>query len=140
MSWQSIDLTKISPDPEIIPAKAYTFELNTGSRYDERDPGRIVTSATIVNDGEFTGRRVGFSYPDPEGFSASGKKQDWSAKMLVRLLNACGYTLQEGEDPVTALNNAAGSRFTAKITHSKPSDEYPNPRANLDIFHPEPAA
>ena len=140
MSWQNIDLTKINPQAEIIPEKTYTFELAPGAKYDERDPGRILVSASIVNDGEFTGRRVFFSYPDPESFNSKGNKNDWSAKALVRLLTAVGADLQEGEDPVSALNRAAGGRFTSKVTHSKPTEEYPNPRANLDIFNPKPAA
>ena len=59
---------------------------------------------------------------------------------MRRLLDAIGYDLQPGEDPVHALNMAAGGRFTAPVKHSKPTDEYPNPRADLNIFNPKPTA
>lgn len=139
MSWTTIDLTQVNPAPEIIPPKQYTFELAPGTKYDERDPGRILCSASIVNDGEFTGRRMFFSYPDPEGFNSKGNKNDWSSKAVVRLLTALGHE-PTNADVVDQLNAAAGGRFVAEVTHTKPTEEYPNPRANLNIFNPKPAA
>lgn len=132
MSWNSIDLSTVNPNLEIIPVKSYTWELLPGTKYSERDPGKIEVSAAIVNDGEFTGRRIFFSYPDP------GVKE-WSPKVLRRLLDAMGADYQAGEDPVAILNSSAGHRFAASVTHSKPTEEYPNPRANLDIFNPKPS-
>lgn len=141
MSWANIDLTTISPTLEIIPEKMFTWELLPGATYDERDHGRINVSAAIVNDGEFSGRKIFFSYPDPEGVSPrSGKKQDWSAIALKRLEQAIGVDYEAGEDPVHFLNRAAGSRFMSGVQHSKPTDEYPNPRANLNLLNVRPSA
>lgn len=133
MTWKNIDLANINPNLELIPAKQYTFELLVGAKYDDRDPGRISANAAIVNDGEFTGRRLFFSYPNPE-------IKEWSPKALKRLEQALGVDAQEGEDPVAYLNRAAGSRFGAAVTHTVPNEEYPNPRANLNIFSVKPAA
>lgn len=132
MTWQAIDLKNINPNLEIIPAKQYVFELLAGAKYGERDPGRIEANAAIVNDGEFTGRRLFFSYPDPT-------TKEWSPKALKRLEQSLGVDAEEGEDPVAYLNRAAGSRFGAAVTHTAPTPEYPNARANLNIFSVKPS-
>lgn len=133
MSWETIDLTSVSTALEIIPEKTFTFELLPGAKYDERDPNRISCQAAIVQDGEFTGRRIFFSYPDPS-------VKEWSPKALKRLEQAIGIDIERGEDPVTYLNRVAGNHFMTNVTHSKPTDEYPNPRANLNLFNVKPAA
>lgn len=138
MAWQNFDLTNVSTQTEVIPAKAYTFELAPGAKYDDR--GSLQVSATIVNDGEFTGKRVFFSYPDPEGFSREGKPMAWSATALKRLLEALGSEQEPGEDPVSTLNRVAGNRFASSIKHSTPTDQYPTVRAELAIFNVKPAA
>lgn len=138
MGWQTIKLSEVNPNLEIIPERTFTWELLSGAHYDERDPGRVVASAAIVNDGEFTGRRLTFSYPDPESVSSKGAKNEWSPKALRRLLDAMGYAPGETEDPVTALNNAAGGKFVAAVKHQAATEEYPTPRANLNIYNPKP--
>lgn len=132
MTWANVDLVNINPNLELIPAKNYVFELLPGAKYDDRDPGRITANAAIVNDGEFTGRRIFFSYPDPA-------VKEWAPKALKRLEQALGEDAQEGEDPVAYLNRAAGSRFGAEVKHTAPTDEYPNARANLNIFSVKPS-
>lgn len=138
MSWTNFNLKDINPNMEAIPPKKYNWELLSGAKYDEKE--RIVVSAAIVNDGEFTGRRLTFSYPNPEGFSQAGKKNDWSGKMLKRLEQAIGIECSDGEDPVDYLNRVAGNRFSAPAKHGKVSEEYPTPRTELDIFNVSPAA
>lgn len=140
MAWQNVDLSTVNPNIEMIPEKSFTWELLPGAHYDARDPGRIVAQAAIVQDGEFTGRRLTFSYPDPESINSKGQRNEWSAKAVRRLLDAIGYDLMPQEDPVEALNKAAGGKFSAPVKHSKPTDEYPNPRADLNIFNPKAAA
>lgn len=131
LGWQNIDLSNISTNLETIPEKTYTWELAPGAREDES--GRIVASATIVNDGEFTGRRLTFSYPNPEHY-------DWSPRVLKRLIEVMGLDSTPGQNPVEVLNAASGSRFSAAVKHSAPTPEYPRARANLDIFNVKPAA
>ena len=140
MGWQDIDLTKVNPNAEIFPEGSYTFEVVPGAKFSDRDPGRVDVSAAVVNDGEFTGRRVFFSYPDPESINSKGNKNDWAPKALKRLEASLGVDAMAGEGPVTYLNRAAGSRFTGTIVHTKATEEYPNPRANLQLFTVKPAA
>jgi hypothetical protein len=132
-AWQSIDLSKVNPNLEIVPAGTYTFSLS-GAKYGFNDPNRIEATATIVSEGEFAGRKLFFSYPDP-----SRPKCDWSPKALKRLMQAIGEDPTEGEDPVAYLNRIAGSHFNASVRHTKPTDEYPNPRAELNVFNVSPA-
>lgn len=138
MPWQNVNLSDVSVQDQIIPVGTYTFELAPGAKFDEK--GNLRTSATIVNDGEFTGKRMFFSYPDPEGISSKGKSQAWSATAFKRLTVAIGEDPQDGESLDGYLNRVAGARFQSNVTHSAPTDAYPNPSANLNIFNPRPAA
>lgn len=134
MTWNNIDLSTVNPNIEIIPEGDYTFKL-AGAKYSDRDPNRVEVNASVATEGDFTGRKVFFSYPDP-----NRPKCEWSPRMLKRLINAIGVDVLPGEDPVSYLNRAAGNTFGAPVKHSKPTEEYPNPRAELDIFNVHPAA
>jgi predicted nucleotidyltransferase len=128
MSWHDVDLTKINPNLELIPAKKYTFELLPGAKYDDRNPDQLVINVAIVNDGEFSGRRLFVNYKPGE------------EKALKRLEQAMGVDATESEDPVAYLNRAAGGRFMSGVVHSAPSDEYPNPKAFFQKWNVAPAA
>lgn len=136
--WTDFNLKDVNPNLDAIPIKAYTWELLPGAKYDDKE--RLIVSAAIVNDGEFTGRRLQFSYPNPNSFDRNGKKNDWSGKILKRLENALGVEIEDGEDPAAYLNRVAGNRFSAMAKQSKVSEEYPNPRTELDIFNVKPSA
>ena len=141
MSWHDVDLTTVSPTEEIIPEKTFTFELLPGAKFDERGTGGINVAVAIVDDGEFTGRRMFAYYPDPESVSVrTGKKQDWSKIAMKRLEQALGIDCQAGEKAVEYLNRVAGNRFSTSVKHSAPTDEYPVPRANLNLLNVKPAA
>jgi hypothetical protein len=137
LPWTNFNLKDINPNLEAIPVKEYTWELLPGTKYDEKN--RVIAQAAIVNDGEFTGRRITFSYPDPETFDSKGKKNDWAGKMLKRLENAIGIESEDQEDVVFYLNRVAGNRFSAKVKLGKTSEDYPTPRTELDIFNVRPA-
>jgi hypothetical protein len=128
MSWQDINLQSINPNLDIIPAKKYTFEILNGAKFDDRNPDNVSVSVAIAEDGEFRGRRLYATYA-PE-----------DAKALKRLSVAIGIDFEENEGPVDYLNRVAGSRFTTNVTHSKPNDQYPNPKAFLNKWNPSPAA
>lgn len=132
MSWQTIDLSTINPNLEIVPEGSYTFSVS-GAKYGTTDPGRVEVTATLVTEGDYTGRKLFFSYPDPE-------KMDWSPKAFKRLEQAIGVDANAGEGPVEYLNRVAGSRFRATVKHRKPTEEFPNPKADLNIFSVSPAA
>jgi len=138
-TWTTINFSDINTQPEIVPAAEYTFSLN-GAKYSELYPGNIEANATIVTEGDFTGRKLFFRYPDPSSLNRKGEPNDWSPKALKRLEMALGIDINAGEDPVEYLNRAAGAHFRATVSHSKPTDEYPNPRANMNLFSVAPAA
>ena len=123
--WSTIDLTKVNPTLEPIAAGKYDFTLAGGAKYD--DKGRILVSAVIASEGEFTGKHVFFSYPDPEQVPDS-------SKLLARLMHAMGIDAVPGEDPVAFLNRAAGGRFRAAIKHSENKEDPSIKYANLNIY------
>ena len=130
MSWTNIDLTKINPsDLNLVADGVYSFELNPGAKFNEY--GGIYASATIVSDGEFKGKRVSFSYPNPDEYN-------WSAPALVRLVHATGNEVQEGEDGPTVLNRIAGSHFSTKIVNK--DDKTGVKRSNLQTMSVKPSA
>lgn len=139
MAWTNVDLKDVSTQIELLPQGVYTFEIAPGAKYDERN-GAIKLSATVVGEGEFVGKRVFFSYPDPESVSSAGKPMKWSATAFKRLTQALGEDPSQGEDHVAYLNRIAGSRFATSITHTPATDQYPNPSVSVNLFNVRPAA
>ncbi len=130
MAWQNINLKEINAsDLNLVAEGVYTFQLNPGASYNER--GGINCSATIQSDGEFTGKKVLFSYPDPSEYA-------WAAPALKRLALATGNDAEENEDPVTFLNRIAGSTFSTKIVNK--DDKTGVKRSNLQTMSVKPAA
>jgi hypothetical protein len=137
MSWANIDLKTINPAQlDLVAAGSYVFALNAGAKYNER--GAILASATIESDGEFKGKRMLFSYPDPESVSSEGKVQQWAGVALKRLEVALGVDTEEGEDPVAYLNRAAGNKFAANVTVK--DDNTGTKRSNIQLLNVKPAA
>lgn len=136
MSW-NIKWSEVNTQDETIPVGSYTFELAPGARYNEA--GALKFSVTVVDGGEFTGRRLFPSFPNPEGTSAAGKSFAWSKTCFKRLITAIGVEPEEGEAEDHYLNRVAGSRFRSSIKH-RVSEEYPQPQAELNLFNFGPAA
>jgi hypothetical protein len=129
LSW-NIDLKSINPsDLNLVADGLYTFQINPGSSYNER--GGINASATIQSDGEFKGKKMLFSYPDPQEYA-------WSAPALKRLAIATGNDVEEGEDPVDFLNRIAGGLFATKVVNK--DDKTGVKRSNLQTMSVKPAA
>jgi hypothetical protein len=137
LSWQEIDLKDVSTQVELLPAGVYNFELSPGAKYDEK--GSIRTSATVNGHGEFTGKRVFFSYPDPTSVSRAGKINSWSAVALKRLEQALGIDINPGEDKVEYLNRVAGTHFQGTVTITPANENYPA-SVNLNLFNVRPSA
>jgi hypothetical protein len=135
LSW-NVKWSDVTGQDAIIPQGKYTLELAPGAKFD--DKGSLKASATVVQDGEFTGKRVFFSYPNPEGQSAEGKSFAWSKTAFKRLIQALGVDPEEGESEDSYLNRVAGNRFTGQIRH-RTSENYPT-QAELNLFNPGPAA
>lgn len=137
MSWTNIDFKSINPSTvDVIAEGVYKLQLNSGAKYNDRHS--ILASATVTQDGEFTGKRLLFSYPDPESTSQDGKVQDWAKIAFKRLEVAMGVDIEEGEDPVAYLNRAAGSYFSGKVVVKM--DNTGTPRSNLQLLNVKPAA
>jgi hypothetical protein len=137
MGWQDIDLKDVSTQVELLPEGTYTFELSPGAKYD--DKGNIRLSATVNGSGEFTGKRVFFSFPDPTGISSKGKPFTWSAVALKRFVEAIGIDINEGEDKVEYLNRVAGNHFQTKVTVTPANEQYPA-SVQVSLFNFKPAA
>lgn len=137
MSWQNIDLKDVSTQDALMPAGTYTFELSAGAKYDEK--GALRASATVTGSGEFVGKRVFLSFPDPETISSKGKPNTWSATALKRLEQAIGIDENEGEDHADYLNRVAGNRFQTSVVATPATDQYP-PGIQVSLFNFKPAA
>lgn len=137
MAWENINIQDISTQMELLPEGKYNFELSAGAKFDEK--GTLKASATVNGNGEFTGKRVFFTYPDPESVSAAGKVNSWSAVAFKRLEQALGVDINPGENPVDYLNRAAGGHFTGTITHSPATEQYPA-QVRLNLFNVQPGA
>lgn len=137
MSWASINLKEVNPNQlELVADGVYTFELNSGAKYNEA--GAILASASIVSEGDFRGKRMLFSYPDPESLDSTGKPQTWSAVALKRLEVATGHDVEEGEDKVSFLNRIAGSKFIATVKTKE--DKNGTKRSNIQTLNVKAAA
>jgi hypothetical protein len=130
MSWQNINLKEVNAsDLNLVADGVYSFTLNPGAKYNEY--GGIFLSAAITSDGEFKGKRVSFSYPNPEEYN-------WAAPALKRLFVVTGNETEENEDPVAALNRIAGAIFSAKIVNK--DDKTGTKRSNLQTMSVKVAA
>jgi len=129
-TWQNINLKEINAsDLNLVADGVYSFQLNPGAQYNNY--GGIFLSATIQSDGEFKGKRMSFSYPDPAEYN-------WAAPALKRLFVVTGNDVEEGEDPVAALNRIAGATFSAKVVNK--DDKTGTKRSNLQTMSVKPAA
>jgi|SRR5882672_9683427 len=137
MSWENIDLKDISTQTELLPAGTYNFELSPGAKKDER--GALKVSATVNGHGEFTGKRVFFSFPDPEAISAEGKSMAWSATALKRFEQAIGIEINPGETKEAYLNRVAGNHFQTSTTINPATEQYP-PSVRVNLFNFKPSA
>jgi hypothetical protein len=137
MSWTNINIKDVNPAQlDLVAPGSYVFALNPGAKYNER--GAILASATIESDGEFKGKKMLFSYPDPESVSQEGKVQQWSSVAFKRLEVAVGQDMEEGEDPVAYLNRIAGAKFAAGVTAKE--DATGTKRSNIQLLNVKPAA
>jgi hypothetical protein len=107
MGWTDVNLRDVNPNPDPLPAETYVFQLLQGTKMDE---GGTIKARAAVAEGEFAGRQVFFSYPNPDEF-------DWAPKALKVLEIALGVDALPGENPVDYLNRATGNRFNATIKH-----------------------
>jgi len=127
--WQDINLKDVPTGWELLPKGTYTFALLPGSKYNDRDPGRIDFTLAVVG-GEFAGKRIFSSFPNPQQFN-------WSPTTFSRLVEALGSPVEDGEDPVAYLNRNANLHVEYDVIHK--ADSAGVERANINLFKPRPA-
>jgi len=127
--WQDINLADVPTGWELLPKGSYTFSVLPGSKYNDRDPGRVDFALAVVG-GEFAGKRIYTSFPNPQQFS-------WSPTVLKRFAEAIGSDPEPGEDPVTYLNRVANLHVDYDVIHK--ADSQGVERANINLFKPRPA-
>lgn len=136
MSWNNINLKEVSTQEfDLVPSGLYTFEVLPGAKFNEQ--GALIGSLAIVSDGEFKGRRMFYSYPDPESMSNAGKVQSWSAVALKRFEQAIGIDANDGEDKAEYMNRVASSRVQFPVVTKE--DSTGTKRANLQLLNVKPA-
>lgn len=108
-TWETILLADVNPNQEPVPEGDYAFTLR-GASPNNFNPAKLDVSAVISSEGDFMGRLIRFSYPDPNEF-------DWSARTVKRLEIALGIDSLPGESTLEFLNRAGqeGARFSAPI-------------------------
>lgn len=129
MSWQNIDLTSIPTGLEILPKGEYTFSILPGSKFNDKDAGRVDFTLAVVS-GEFVGKRIYASFPNPDNYP-------WSPTAFARLVQAVGTDAEIGESPVSYLNRVANLHVNYPVTHK--ADSAGVDRANINLFGPKPA-
>lgn len=120
MSWENVTLadTKIEK-PSPVPVGSYVFTLQPGASY-RTNPYNGIQELNVrfdVTEGEFSGRPVFVSYPDPTALNKEGKPLTWSAQALKKLEISIGQDALPGEDTASYLNRVAmnGARITAQM-------------------------
>lgn len=126
MGFESVTLadTKLEK-PAPVPAGHYVFQLQPGASYRENPYNKIQelnVRFDVTSEGEFQGRPVFVTYPDPTAVTATGKSLKWSAQALKKLEISLGVDALPGEDTAAYLNRVAlsgGARVTADILPGK---------------------
>jgi len=145
LAWTDVNLADVKPEGfDPIPEGTYTFSLlPTATLRDRNGVQELNVSASITN-GDFTGRRVFFSYPDPTSTDSKGKKRSWSAQALKKLEIALGTEITEGESPVEYLNRVASNGHgTFQATLAKGTyipEGATEPRVEFKLFSVQPSA
>lgn len=128
--WLNVDLKDIPTGNEVLPKGTYTFSLLPGSKFNDRNPNRVDFNLAVA-EGEFVGKRIFSSFPDPNEYP-------WSLNVFARLRDALGLEAHDGENPVDYLNRATNLHVKYEVIHKK--DAAGVDRANVNLFKPEPAS
>jgi hypothetical protein len=138
MSWTDVNLIEIKTTLDPLPAENFKFQL-LGASTGKFDEEEIQVKAKVA-DGPFTNTPVYVRYPSPS-------KQDWSPRVMKRLIKVLGVELLKAEahDPVAFFNRAAGvsggAFFRAPIKHRETQTTTGDTvvKAEVDIFKIEAA-
>lgn len=141
MSWENVDLRDVKPGWDTVAEGDYTYIILPGTKLGQY--GDLQVPVSIVSEGEFNGRRLFLSYPDPTGDPV---KFGWSSKALKCLEVAIGLEqdVDAGETKVEWLNRAgaAFAKFASPVTHRKKTNKAGEEItvADVSLFKVRPAA
>jgi hypothetical protein len=151
MGWEQISLADVSIEkPQPVPAGTYVFTLQPGASY-RQNPYNGVAELNVrfdVSEGEFAGRPVFVSYPDPTALNKEGKPMTWSAQALKKLEISLGQDALPGEDTAAYLNRIATNGNARVVAPLLPGKTYTDKKTGLErveapkfgIFDIAPAA
>lgn len=151
MSWETVSLADVKVEkPQPVPAGSYVFTLQPGASYRTNQFNGVeeLNVRFDITEGEFAGRPVFVTYPDPTALNSKGQPMSWSAQALKVLELALGQDAMPGEDTAAYLNRVAlngNARVTAPLL---PGKTYVDKKTNQErtedpkfgIFKVEPAA
>lgn len=130
MGFVDVKLSDVVLDkPSPVPVGDYVFQLVPGAVYRVNKYTNIeeLNVSAAVAEGEFAGRRVFFTYPNPAAIGKnSGKPMTWSAQALKKLEISLGEDALPDEDPATYLNRVAltnNNRFGASMVEETRKNE-----------------
>lgn len=128
-TWVDLDMTDVPTGRELLPANDYTVEILGGAKAGTFDAGAIDVPVAVAG-GEFNGKRLFMSFPNPE-------KQDWSPTAVKRVAVALGVDFERGEHPIAFFQRVQGLRFVLPVSVIK--DKEGIDRQRLSILNPKPA-
>jgi len=133
MSWENLDLTSIPTGFELLPKGSYVFSILPGAKRNDKDRERVDFTLAVAS-GEFVGKRLYVSFPNPDEYT-------WSPTTFSRLVEAVGTPVEpteQGTDGVVAyLNRVANLHVGYDVIHK--ADKAGVERANINLFKPRPA-
>jgi len=133
MSWENLDLKAIPTGFELLPKGSYVFSILPGARRNDKDPERVDFTLAVA-EGEFAGKRIFASFPNPDEYT-------WSPTTFARLVEALGVEVEPtetGTEGVVAyLNRVANLHVGYDVSHK--ADKTGVDRANINMFKPRPA-
>lgn len=139
---------ELEKGPAAVTPGAYVLSLLPGAqiRVNEYRGGEEELNLSFaIAEGEYSGRRLFASFPDPTAIATKGKNagkpKTWSKQAMKKLQVSLGYDPNPGETPVDYFNRVAeggNARVTATITNY--TAEGKEPKAEISLFSFGPAA
>lgn len=127
--WQNINMSDIPTGRELLPKGDYEVEILGGAAAGKFDPNAVEVPLAVAK-GEFAGRRLFMSFPDPD-------KYDWAPTAVKRVSVAIGAEFAPEEHPIAYFNRVQGMHFVLGVDIKNDKNEVP--RQQLGILNPKPA-
>jgi hypothetical protein len=152
LGFETVNLSDVElQKPVPLSLGDYTFQLLPGAETAANKFNGIeeLTLSAAVAEGDDSGKRVFWRYPDPTAVSkpkdgSAGKPLTWSAQAMKKLEIALGVDSLPGENPKDYFNRVATSgnaRFGASMIPGRNIRQgETEPRPEFGVFTVKPAA